>query len=180
MLEGMHNTRTDAAEPPRDIIPMARLSLLNPSSGKGLSGKSGGLVPVGHSSAQRPVRCYHCQHDFSISAHARSAACPKCYRGLCLDDLIVKTSAPQVGTPGKLQTCGQIVVEKKARYVGKAVQAVEGVEIQGQLEAEVVSQGPVVIGAGATHKGDLTAATLVVEPGAVIKGGFFRVGPSDL
>lgn len=172
MLEGNPTTRTDAAEPPRDIIPMARLSLLNSGPGKGHSGDPA----VGARSAQRPVRCYHCQHDFTISAHARSAACPKCYRGLCLDDLIVKSSAPQVGTPGKLQTCGQIVVEKKAKYVGKAVQAVEGVEIQGQLEAEVVSQGPVTIGAHATLKGDLTAASLIVEPGAVIKGGFFRIG----
>lgn len=176
MLDGTSISRTDAAEPPRDIIPMARLSLLNSMSAP----RGGSPQPAGKdakaSAAPRPVRCYHCHHDFSISIHARSAACPSCYRGLCLDDLIVKTAVPQVGTPGKLQTCGQIVVEKKAKYVGKAVQAVEGIEIQGQVEAEVVSGGSVLIGAGATHKGDLTAATLIVEPGAVIKGGFFRIG----
>lgn len=131
---------------------------------------------TGAGSGTREIRCYHCKRDFRVSVHARSAACPHCYRGLCLDDLVVRGLPPASGAPGKLQTCGQVVVEKKSAYVGQTVEAVEGVEVHGRLEAHVTSRGPVVLGSQAQVKGDLTAPSLRVEPGAVIKGGFFRIG----
>jgi cytoskeletal protein CcmA (bactofilin family) len=121
---------------------------------------------------ERIVRCYHCRAEVRLPAAARSASCPLCFKGLILDDLTVKES----GYSTKLLTCGKVTVERKARAVTRSVEACAGVEILGSLEAKVLSHGPVYIGPGARMKGDCEARSLLVAPGAVIEGGFFRIG----
>ena len=120
----------------------------------------------------RTVRCYHCRGAITVPLAARSASCPLCFKGLVLDDLTVRDS----GYSSKLTTCGKVTVEKKAKAITRSVEACEGVEILGILEAKVTSHGPVYLAAGARMKGDCEAQSLVVEPGAVIEGGFFRIG----
>jgi cytoskeletal protein CcmA (bactofilin family) len=112
------------------------------------------------------VRCYHCRAEIQVPAAARSASCPACFKGLILDDLTVRDS----GYSTKLLTCGKIVVEPKARAITRTVEACEGIEILGTLEAKVLSHGPVFVGAGGRVKGELEARSLVVQPGAVIEG----------
>jgi hypothetical protein len=122
--------------------------------------------------AERIVRCYHCRGAIKVSAAARTASCPLCFKGLVLDDLTVRDS----GYNSKLMTCGKVTVEKKAKAVSRAVEACEGVEILGTLEAKVHSHGPVYVGPDGRMKGDCEAQSLVVVPGAIIEGGFFRIG----
>ena len=122
--------------------------------------------------SERIVRCYHCRADIKVAAAARTASCPQCFKGLVLDDLTVRDSSYN----SKLMTCGKVTVEKKAKAVSRSVEACEGVEILGTLEAKIHSHGAVYVGPGGRMKGDCEAQSLVVEPGAVIEGGFFKIG----
>lgn len=125
--------------------------------------------------AERQVRCYHCGRGIIVPVQARSASCPVCYKGLVLDDLRVKGT----GTPGKLTTCGRIVIERKGRAVARHVEAGTGVEVQGELRANVSSGGTVVLAEGARFAGEVCAPSLVVEPGAVIQNAMVRIGPGQ-
>ena len=120
----------------------------------------------------RIVRCYHCHRDVSVPLAARSISCPLCFKGLILDDLLVRDSSYS----SRLHTCGTITVDKKARAVTRSIEACAGVEILGTLEAKVTCHGLVHLGPGGRMKGDCEAPELIVEFGAVIDGGFFRIG----
>lgn len=125
-------------------------------------------------SPERIVVCYHCRGEIAVPAAARTASCPSCYKGIVLDDLSVREGGG--GMSGRLYTCGKVTIHKKARAVTRQVEAGGGVEVDGVLEAKVNSGGTVVVGAKARVKGDCSAPSLVVEEGAVIEGGFFRIG----
>jgi hypothetical protein len=125
-----------------------------------------------HTPATRTVRCIHCRAEVTFPFAARSASCPMCFKGLILDDLLVRDN----GYSGRLTTCGKITVDKRARAISRCVEASAGVEIQGILEAKVMTHGPVHVCKGGRMKGDCEARSLVVELGAVIEGGFFRIG----
>jgi cytoskeletal protein CcmA (bactofilin family) len=119
----------------------------------------------------RTVQCYHCRRHFDVPGRAMSISCPWCYRRVTLDDLIVKDTC----WTSKLQTCGKVHVQRKGVLVASLLEAREGVEILGTVEATIVSGGPVFIGPKARVKGDVTAPSLWVEKGAVIDGGHFKV-----
>lgn len=103
-----------------------------------------------------------------------STSCPKCYKGLVIEDVVIKTAH----AVRKVQTCGKVLVEAKGRLIATSVEAAQGVEVQGVLEGNVVSGGPVRIGPGAQWKGDLKAPSLRVELGARIARGYFVI-PDD-
>lgn len=121
--------------------------------------------------APRTVQCYLCGHRFEVGPRAMTTSCPACFKPLRVDDVVVKT-LEQVR---KLQTCGRIVVQRRGRVCAQFVQAQEGVEVDGVMEAKVVSRGPVRIGPKATWKGDCRAPTLSVESGGTIVGGYFEI-----
>lgn len=122
---------------------------------------------------ERIVRCYHCRREIIVPGAARTASCPVCFKGLILDDLRVREGH----ATGRLSTCGRLVVERKGRAVTRAVEAAQGIEVHGTLEARVVSGGPVQVNSGGHLKGECHATSLVVEPGAVMDRVFVRIGP---
>lgn len=124
-------------------------------------------------SAPRTVECYHCRHRFTVSWQTMTTSCPKCARGLNVEDIIIKVAY----AVRKIQTCGRLVVEKKGRVSAHSVEAHGGVDVEGSLEANVVSRGHVRIGPKAQWKGDLTAPTLLVELGGQVTRGFFVIEP---
>jgi cytoskeletal protein CcmA (bactofilin family) len=121
----------------------------------------------------RKVTCYHCGKEIVVPAAARTASCPLCYKGIVLDDLAVKDAGSYTG---RLVTCGSVTIHSRARTVTRSVEAGRGVHIEGVLEAKVCSGGTIKISPGARVKGDCEARSLVVEAGAIIEGGFFRIG----
>lgn len=123
--------------------------------------------------SDREVLCYHCGQHICVPAAARTASCSKCYKGLVLDDLTVRDCN---GSVGKLTTCGTVTILPKARSVTRQVQAGGDVVVHGHLEACVQSGGAVRLSDRCHVKGDITARALVVEPGAVIDGGYFHIG----
>lgn len=103
-----------------------------------------------------------------------SVSCPKCSKPLVLEDVVIKVAY----SVRKIQTCGRVVVQKKGRVIAQMIEAHGGVEVEGILEANVVSGGMVRIGPKAQWKGDCTALALEVELGGRIEKGFFTV-PDD-
>lgn len=117
------------------------------------------------------ARCYACGHDMEVSPRAVTVRCPKCTKGLNLDDIIV-----QKGFSGaKAQTCGTVQVRRKARLMASAVEASAGVQVLGALEGNVVTAGPMHIGPYGKFKGNCKAQTLIVDYGARIEGGYFEI-----
>lgn len=126
-----------------------------------------------NANSERIVRCYHCRREIIVPGAARTASCPVCFKGLVLDDLRVREGH----ATGRLSTCGKLVVERKGRAVTRAVEAAQGIEVHGTLEARVISGGPVQVNSGGQLKGECHATSLVVEPGAVMDRVFVRIGP---
>lgn len=108
-----------------------------------------------------------------VGASAMSLSCPSCARRIVVQDLVVQG----VYAANSVQTCGWVVVERRGQLSASVVQAGAGVEVHGSLRADVVSLGPVVISGKARWRGDCRTPKLDVEPGAVIEGGSFDVGP---
>jgi hypothetical protein len=125
-------------------------------------------------SSQRHIQCYHCRHRFEIGWQARTTSCPKCSKQLLVEDVVVKTYE----AVRKIQTCGKVVVTKKGRVIAQLVEAHGGVEVEGILEASVISGGTVRIHAKAHWKGDCRAPSLAVELGGIITSGYFVI-PDD-
>lgn len=123
---------------------------------------------------QRPIQCYHCRHRFEVARQALSITCPKCAKALVIEDVVIKTAH----NVRKIQTCGKLIVEKKGRVVAQTVEAIGGVEVEGYLEAKVMSGGVVRIGAKAQWKGDCSAPALSLELGGRIERGYFVI-PED-
>ncbi len=118
-----------------------------------------------------PACCYHCGNSIKIPASAMTVTCPECYKQLNLEDISVRA----MHWGGSLRTTGVVIIHKKARAVCNDVIASQGVRILGSLEASVRSAGPVYLGPNATVKGAINAPKLIVEPGAQLLGGPFRV-----
>lgn len=123
----------------------------------------------------RAVQCYHCGAHFEISARAMTVSCPKCYKKLLVEDVVVKTAQGVT----KLQTCGKIIIERKGRVKATLVEAHQGIEVHGIIEGKVLSGGPVVIGDKCKWKGDCRAPSVQIAPGAQISNGYFEIAPNE-
>jgi cytoskeletal protein CcmA (bactofilin family) len=88
-----------------------------------------------------------------------------------LEDIVVKA----LEAVRKIQTCGKVIVQKKGRVIAQLVEANGGVEVEGILEADVISCGTVKIGPKATWKGDCRAKAIAIEAGCIITSGYFVV-----
>jgi hypothetical protein len=126
--------------------------------------------------APRTVQCYHCRHRFDVGSRTMSTVCPSCSKSLLVDDVIVKT----VQSVRKIQTCGRLVVHKKGRVIAHTVEAHQGVEVEGIIEANVLSGGPVHIAPGAQWKGDCNAPSVAIDEGCRISGGRFTIPDRSL
>jgi len=122
----------------------------------------------------RVVQCYHCRKRFQVGDQAMTIPCPSCHKAVTVDDVVVKTLKAVL----KLQTCGRVVVQKKGRVTAQLVEAHRGVEVEGVMEANVLSGGPVLIRAKAQWKGDCRAPSVAIELGSTIQSGYFVV-PDD-
>jgi cytoskeletal protein CcmA (bactofilin family) len=102
-----------------------------------------------------------------------TTSCPKCSKALTVEDIVIKVAH----SVRKIQTCGRLVVQKKGRVIAQSVEAHGGVDVEGVLQANVVSGGPVKIGAKAEWKGDCSAPSLEVALGGRIERGYFVIRP---
>ena len=125
----------------------------------------------------KTVQCYHCAHRLEVSRSAESTSCPGCNRPLFVGDLHITTLKPVQ----KVQTCGRITVAKKGRIIADTVIAVEGMDVEGIVDAKrVISGGHVSIGPKAQWRGDLSAPSLVIALGAQVRWSHFNIPHDEL
>src|SRR5690606_167050 len=121
----------------------------------------------------RRITCYHCGRSQEVSGRTSSTVCPACSRTLVVEDIVVKAYKGV----RNVETCGRLIVTRKGRVVAQQrIVAHGGIELEGKLECqEALVTGAVVMGEKAEWRGDLTALSLSVADGAIIRRGFFRV-----
>ena len=122
----------------------------------------------------RAIQCYHCRSAFEVSARAMTVSCPSCHKKLLVEDVVIKDTQSVT----KLQTCGRILIEKNGRVMAQLVEAHQGIEVQGVIEAKVLSGQRVIIGPKAQWKGDCRAPSVQIELGARITRGYFEIDPN--
>ncbi|MBX3380511.1 MAG: polymer-forming cytoskeletal protein [Phycisphaeraceae bacterium] len=121
----------------------------------------------------RGVLCVHCRVPMNVAQKAESATCPTCYKRQTVRDVVVDSDR----SGGRVETTGILFIKRKGRVWAPGVRAGDAVEVLGELKADVVTHGHVVIGETARWRGDCTAKILIVEDGARIDGGFFCIDP---
>lgn len=124
--------------------------------------------------ATRPVRCYRCARLFEASAFAESTSCPACAGAIRLPDLVLDKGH----WGGSIQTAGSVTVPAGATVRASLIVASGDVLISGHVHAMIIAGGTVRITAGAELRGGARCKTLIVDPGALIRGGPFEA-PSN-
>lgn len=131
-------------------------------------------VSVSAAKSTRGVLCVHCRIAMHVAQRAETATCPSCYKRQTVQDVVVDADR----TGGRVETTGILFVKRKGRVWAPGVRAGDAVEVLGELKADVVTHGHVVIGETARWRGNCTAKILIVEDGARIDGGYFCIDPS--
>jgi hypothetical protein len=124
--------------------------------------------------ATRVLRCYRCGASFEASAFAESTSCPKCAGAVRTPDLLLDKGH----WGGSIQTAGTVRVPPGATVRSSLIVASGDVLIEGRVYAMIIAGGTVRIAAGGELRGGARCRTLVVDPGALIRGGPFEA-PSD-
>lgn len=124
----------------------------------------------------RMVQCYLCRRRFEVGAKAMTVSCPGCHKPLLVQDVVVKT----LQAVKRLQTCGRITVQKKGRIIAELVEAHEGLDVRGVVQAKVVCGALVRLGPTARWRGDCHAPVVKIESGATIESGVFTVPDHSL
>jgi len=119
----------------------------------------------------RGIRCYHCRHAFDVAQKAMTVSCPKCYKQLLVQDIVIE----KTHSVRKLQTCGRISVGPRGHVIAQVVDAVEGLDVRGVVEGGAVRASHLHLAAKARFKGDCNVGRIDIEPGARIDGGLFTV-----
>lgn len=124
----------------------------------------------------RTIYCYYCGRRITTSWRTMSIPCPSCNKSLLVEDIVVKKYTGVTN----LETCGKLIVRRRGHAVAKhRVVALAGIEVEGKLHCEhALSAGQVILMRKAEWTGDLHATSLVVEEGAKITKGWFKV-PED-
>lgn len=124
--------------------------------------------------ATRAVRCYRCANAFEASAFAESTCCPKCAGAVRLPDVLLDKGH----WGGSIQTAGAVTVPPGATVRSSLIVASGDILIQGRVHAMLIAGGSIRLTAGAELRGGARCKVLIVEPGALIRGGPFEA-PSD-
>lgn len=123
----------------------------------------------------RPVHCAACGTSFTVSARAVSFRCPKCTAPYSVSDVVVSHAQWN----GAIQTDGCVHIARGAQYRASSLHVTEHLHVEGKVESNSVACGGTAYFAATAHwKGDCRAATLIVEEGAIIEGGYFEIGAS--
>jgi hypothetical protein len=124
-------------------------------------------VPV--PSDRQAILCLHCGKPQEVGRKAMSVTCKFCSKSLKLEDVkISRYEARRV-----IETCGTVTIDKKGHVVSD-VRCVN-LLLRGKLKGDVVGLNKVEVAGDAELKGDVTAGSLNIAPGAMLEG-FYRIG----
>lgn len=117
------------------------------------------------------VGCYHCGNKVETPRRATAASCPRCGKRIVLGDVTIKRTC----WVARVETAGRVIVEKNGRVKAGEIRATRGVKVLGEVEAKIVSLGPVFLGKHARVRGGVRAPKVHMEPGAIVEGGRFEI-----
>src|SRR3954469_3495353 len=124
-------------------------------------------VPV--PSDRQAILCLHCGKAQEVGRKAMSVTCKFCSKPLKIEDVkITRYEARRV-----IEACGTVTIDKKGHVVSD-IRCVN-LQLKGKLKGDVVGLSRVEVAADAELKGDVTAGSLNVSPGAMLEG-FYRIG----
>jgi len=124
-------------------------------------------VPV--PSDRQAILCLHCGKPQEVGRKAMSVTCKFCSKPLKIEDVkITRYEARRV-----IEACGTVTIDKKGHVVSD-IRCVN-LQLKGKLKGDVVGLSRVEVAADAELKGDVTAGSLNVAPGAMLEG-FYRIG----
>ena len=119
------------------------------------------------------VYCYYCGQEIETSSRTMSTPCPRCYKTVLVEDIVVK------GYKGvtSFETCGRLIVKKKGHAVAKdRIVALSGIVVEGRVDCNhAITASETWLSKKSQWRGDLQSASLVVDEGARIVEGWFRV-----
>jgi hypothetical protein len=125
-------------------------------------------VPV--PSDRTAILCLHCGKPQEVGRKAMSVTCKFCSKSLKLEDVTIKRyEARRV-----IETCGTVTIDKKGHVVSD-IRCVN-LLLRGKLKGDVVSLARVEVAGDAELKGDVTAGSLNIAPGAMLEG-YYKIGP---
>lgn len=124
--------------------------------------------------ATRVLRCYRCGASFEASAFAESTSCPRCSGAVRIPDVIVEGGH----WGGSIQTAGRVVVPVSCTVRSSLIVASGDIVIEGKVHAMLLAGGTVRVASTGELRGGARCRTLIVEPGALIRGGPFET-PSE-
>lgn len=128
-------------------------------------------MPPTSTASLRTVLCVSCRGLFRVPEKATILTCPNCHRRVRVDDVVVDEEQHT----RRLETCGRIIVRRRGRVFADVVCAALGIDVLGELHAQSVTTSRAYIGPRAVWTGDCVASAIVIETGAQIRGGKFRI-----
>jgi hypothetical protein len=119
------------------------------------------------------IHCLYCCKPQTVSRKAMTLTCKFCNKVLRLEELRVKDYTAR----RSIEVLGIITVEKKGQVVADRILC-GGLVARGKIKGHVTSRGPVLVGPEAEIKGNVTAPSVAVGPGAILDG-HFDIGPKE-
>ena len=117
--------------------------------------------------ARRAIRCYLCGHPLEVSAKTMSTTCSGCNHAIKVEDVVIKSYMPV----NDLQTCGRIKITKRGRVAARVIKSGDGIECEGTIEGEIVTDGHVQLGPKSLWKGkSLRCGSIDIASGAKMMG----------
>jgi hypothetical protein len=114
---------------------------------------------------RQTVVCLYCGASQEVGKRTLTMTCKQCHKALKLEDITISRYEAR----RQVDTCGVVVVEKKGQCIADRILA-GGLVVRGKVKGTITSRGPVLVGAEAEVKGDVTAPSLAVGAGAVLQG----------
>lgn len=125
----------------------------------------------GNAPASRTIVCVYCRKPQQVGAIAKSLPCRFCHKALLLEDILI----PGYEAKRVIETCGTITIGPKGDVTVNSL-VCAGLGVAGKLKGNVTCLGPVSIAAGAMVRGDVTAMSVEIAPGARLDGKYSVVG----
>jgi len=116
------------------------------------------------------IACLHCGKMQEVPRKAQTVTCRHCYKRLELQDQVISKYEARRA----IETIGIVTIEKKGQVIADRINC-GGLIVRGKVKADVNSRGPILVGPEADLIGDVTAPTMAIGAGAVLKG-HYEVG----
>lgn len=133
-------------------------------------------APRPQSTAPVEVTCYRCAKSSTHSPFAETATCPHCAGRLQIGDVHIKEG--HWGT--SIQTTGNVIIDQNAQVHANLIICSGNLIIAGKVHAMCICGGTATIAQSADLQGGVRTPSLILQPGATIRGCLIETQSSAL